>query len=59
MMKDDDGKTLTNHTVGDVFCFVIANGVHSVKTGSLNNIAATVLKLMNLNIPQEMDEALI
>ncbi|MFA6789844.1 MAG: 2,3-bisphosphoglycerate-independent phosphoglycerate mutase [Arcobacteraceae bacterium] len=59
MMKDDNGETLTNHTVGDVFCFVIANGVQSVKTGSLNNIAATVLKLMNLNIPQEMDEALI
>ena len=59
MMKDDNGETLTNHTVGDVFCFVIANGVQSVKTGSLNNIAATVLKLMNLTIPQEMDEALI
>jgi 2,3-bisphosphoglycerate-independent phosphoglycerate mutase len=59
MMKDDNGETLTNHTVGDVFCFVIANGVQRVKTGSLNNIAATVLKLMNLTIPQEMDEALI
>jgi 2,3-bisphosphoglycerate-independent phosphoglycerate mutase len=59
MMKDDNGETLTNHTVGDVFCFVIANGVQSVKTGSLNNIAPTVLKLMNLTIPQEMDEALI
>jgi 2,3-bisphosphoglycerate-independent phosphoglycerate mutase len=59
MMKDANGDTLTNHTVGDVFCFVIANGVQSVKAGSLNNIAATVLKLMNLNIPQEMDEALI
>lgn len=59
MMKDDNGDTLTNHTVGDVFCFVIANGVQSIKQGSLNNIAATVLKLMNLNIPQEMDESLI
>ncbi len=59
MMRDDNGETLTNHTVGDVFCFVLANGVQQVKTGSLNNIAATVLKLMNLNIPQEMDEALI
>ena len=59
MMKDDKEETLTNHTVGDVFCFVIANGVHRVKTGSLNNIAATVLTLMNLKIPQEMDEALI
>ncbi|MFA7084847.1 MAG: 2,3-bisphosphoglycerate-independent phosphoglycerate mutase [Arcobacteraceae bacterium] len=59
MMKDENQETLTNHTVGDVFCFVIANGVQRVKTGSLNNIASTVLKLMNVDIPQEMDEALI
>ena len=59
MMKDEDGNTLTNHTVGDVYCFIIAEDVKVVKTGSLNNIAPTVLKLMNLNIPTEMDEPLI
>ncbi len=59
MMKDENGKTLTNHTVGDVFCFVIANDIKEVKTGGLNNIAPTVLKLMNLDIPNEMDEPLI
>ncbi|CAM3570733.1 2,3-bisphosphoglycerate-independent phosphoglycerate mutase [Arcobacter aquimarinus] len=59
MMKDEDGNILTNHTVGDVYCFVYANSVTEVKTGSLNNIAPTVLKLMNLEIPQEMDEPLI
>lgn len=59
MMKDEDGNTLTNHTVGDVYCFVIANNVNEVRTGSLNNIAPTVLKLMNLEIPTEMDEPLI
>jgi 2,3-bisphosphoglycerate-independent phosphoglycerate mutase len=59
MMKDDDGNILTNHTVGDVYCFVYAEGINEVKTGSLNNIAPTVLKLMNLEIPQEMDEPLI
>ena len=59
MMRDEDGNILTNHTVGDVFCFVIAENVKSVKTGSLNNIAPTVLKLMNLQIPKEMDEPLI
>jgi 2,3-bisphosphoglycerate-independent phosphoglycerate mutase len=59
MMKDDNGKTLTNHTVGDVYCFVIADGVTEVTEGALNNIAPTVLKLMNINIPKEMDEALI
>lgn len=59
MMKDEKGNTLTNHTVGDVYCFVVANNIKEVKTGSLNNIAPTVLKLMNINIPDEMDEALI
>ena len=59
MMKDENGNTLTNHTVGDVYCFVIAPNVKEVKTGSLNNIAPTVLKLMGLDIPKEMDEPLI
>ena len=34
-------------------------GVEKVNTGGLNNIAPTVLKLMNLEIPQEMDKSLI
>ena len=59
MMKDENGNTLTNHTVGDVYCFVIAPNITKVKEGSLNNIAPTVLKLMGLNIPKEMDEPLI
>ena len=59
MMKDENGNTLTNHTVGDVYCFVIAQNVTKVKEGSLNNIAPTVLKLMQLPIPKEMDEPLI
>jgi len=59
MMKDNEGNTLTNHTVGDVYCFVIADNVKEVKTGSLNNIAPTVLKLMNIDIPSVMDEPLV
>jgi len=59
MMKDKDGNTLTNHTVGDVYCFVIDSEVKSVKDGSLNNIAPTILKLMQLDIPSMMDKPLI
>ncbi len=58
-MKDENGNTLTNHTVGKVWCFVMADGVSKVETGGLNNIAPTVLKLMDLEIPQEMDHSLI
>jgi 2,3-bisphosphoglycerate-independent phosphoglycerate mutase len=59
MMKDENGKALTNHTVGDVYCFVISNNVENVKDGSLKNIAPTILKLMNIEIPKEMAEPLI
>jgi len=58
-MKDDEGNTLTNHTVGKVWCFVMADGVTKVDTGGLNNIAPTILKLMDIEIPSEMDHALI
>jgi len=58
-MKDENGETLTNHTVGKVWCFVIAQGVSRVQTGALNNIAPTVLKLMDITIPKEMDSSLV
>lgn len=58
-MKDENGKVLTNHTVGDVYCFVLSKKVSEVKEGALNNIAPTILKLMNIEIPSEMDEPLV
>ncbi len=59
-MKDANGHVLTNHTVGEVWCFVLAEGVTEVKEGcGLNNVAPTVLKLMGLDIPEEMDTTLI
>ncbi len=59
-MCDGEGHVLTNHTVGEVWCFVLAEGVSRVKEGGgLNNVAPTVLKLMGLEIPEEMDEPLI
>lgn len=58
-MLDERGAQLTNHTTFDVYCFVSDERVHEVKQGGLSNIAPTVLKLMGLEIPQEMDEPLI
>ena len=58
-MKDEHGNVLTNHTVGKVWCFVEADGVNKVEAGGLNNIAPTVLKLMDIEIPQEMDHSLV
>jgi len=59
-MRDGEGNILTNHTVGDVWLWVKAEGVEQVKEGGgLNNVAPTVLKLMGLKIPKEMDAPLI
>jgi len=58
-MRDDDGNKLTNHTIGDVYCFIIAPNISNIKDGGLNNIAPTVLKLMNIDIPSQMDKPLI
>ncbi len=57
-MRDTDGNILTNHTTYDVFGFVIDDRVQSINNGTLSNIAPTVLKLMGLDIPKEMDQAL-
>ncbi len=58
-MCDEEKNTLTNHTVGDVWCFVMADGVAKVKDGGLDNIAPTVLELMGLDKPKEMSKSLI
>ncbi|MDR2639362.1 MAG: 2,3-bisphosphoglycerate-independent phosphoglycerate mutase [Helicobacteraceae bacterium] len=57
-MRDATGAVLTNHTVGDIHCFVKAKGVEAIRNGGLSNVAPTILKIMGLNIPSEMDEPL-
>lgn len=58
-MFDDVGARLTNHTTFEVYGFVMDKRVKSVQKGGLNNIAPTVLKLMGLPIPSEMDQPLV
>lgn len=57
-MRSDDGGLLTNHTTFDVFCFVLADGVKTIKYGGLSNVAPTILKIMGIEIPKVMDEPL-
>jgi bisphosphoglycerate-independent phosphoglycerate mutase (AlkP superfamily) len=55
-----EGNILTNHTVGEVYCFVRDKNFKNLKKrGGLSNIAPTVLQIMGLDIPKEMDEGLI
>ncbi len=58
-LKDKDEKVLTNHTTYDVFCILKADGFTCIKDGGLSNIAPTILKLMGLVVPEEMNEALV
>lgn len=58
-MRDVAGNVLTNHTVGKVWAFVMAPGVDKVHPGGLNNIAPTVLELMGIDKPDEMDDSLL
>ena len=57
-MKDSSGELLTNHTTFDVFNYIIADGVTQIEYGGLSNVAPTILKLMNLEIPKIMDKPL-
>ncbi|GHS86551.1 2,3-bisphosphoglycerate-independent phosphoglycerate mutase [Campylobacterota bacterium] len=57
-MRDSMGNILTNHTVGDAWCFVKAVGVEKIDGGGLSNVAPTILKMMGLPIPKEMDKPL-
>ncbi|TQR54017.1 2,3-bisphosphoglycerate-independent phosphoglycerate mutase [Campylobacter troglodytis] len=58
-MKDEEGNILTNHTTFDVFAFVKANGIDKLKDGlGLSNLAASVLKIMGIKKPEQMNEAL-
>ncbi|MFC3847285.1 2,3-bisphosphoglycerate-independent phosphoglycerate mutase [Helicobacter baculiformis] len=57
-MRDENEAMLTNHTTHEVYCFVLGQGVTHLKGGGLNNVAASVLKLLGLQIPESMDAPL-
>ncbi len=59
-MVDSEGNILTNHTVGDVWAFVVDDEVKElIPHGGLDNIAPTVLELMGLETPEPMSKSLI
>lgn len=58
-MKNKDGKILTNHTTYDVGCWLYNYKKDVVmKNGTLANIAASVLKIMDIKKADEMEDAL-
>lgn len=57
-MKDENGNLLTNHTAGYVWCFVLDRDVANVASGGLDNIAPSILKLLDIDIPDSMSKPL-
>jgi 2,3-bisphosphoglycerate-independent phosphoglycerate mutase len=53
-MVNDDGSPNTAHTTNLVPCIVIDKDVKQVKDGKLGDIAPTVLKILGVDIPEEM-----
>jgi 2,3-bisphosphoglycerate-independent phosphoglycerate mutase len=57
---NEDGSPNTAHSLNMVPCLLYHEGAGKLKEGGrLSNIAPTILKLMGMNIPEMMDEALI
>jgi len=58
-MKNANGDVLTNHTTKEVFAFCISDTFKSIEDGSLSNIAPSILLMMDLDIPSEMDNPIV
>lgn len=54
-MINADGSPNTAHTTNPVPCFLLNTDYKEVKNGKLADIAPTVLKIMDVDIPEEMD----
>ncbi len=57
-MLDEHGQILTTHTTNPVY-FIVCDEHYNVKNGSLSNIAPSILSILNLPIPKEMDKNII
>ena len=53
LMKDEDGNIITTHTT-NLVPFIICDENIKLKNGKLADIAPTMLKIMDLDIPKEM-----
>ncbi|MBN8703690.1 MAG: 2,3-bisphosphoglycerate-independent phosphoglycerate mutase [Bacteroidetes bacterium] len=54
-MVNDDGSPNTAHTTNPVPCILIDKDYKSISNGRLADIAPTILKLMNITPPKQMD----
>jgi len=55
-MKNEDGSPNTAHTTNPVPVIVVDNDIKSVKDGILGNVSPTILDMMGIEKPKEMDQ---
>jgi 2,3-bisphosphoglycerate-independent phosphoglycerate mutase len=53
---NSDGTPNTAHSMNPVPCFLIDKNIKAIQDGKLSNIAPTLLSIMGLNIPDEMNK---
>ena len=51
---NEDGSSNTAHSLNPVPCILIDNDYTEVKNGKLADIAPTLLKIMDVQIPEDM-----
>ena len=54
LMMNEDGSPHTAHTTNKVPCFLINSNYQSIRKGSLCDIAPSILKIMGIDIPDDM-----
>ena len=54
-MINKDGTPNTAHTINPVPCFLLNTDFNKIKNGKLADIAPTILKVMGLEIPPDMN----
>tara|TARA_B100000902_G_scaffold384166_1_gene423973 strand:- start:1574 stop:2227 length:654 start_codon:yes stop_codon:yes gene_type:complete len=54
-MTNHDGTPNTAHTINKVPCFILNTQYSSISTGKLCDVAPTILKIMEIEQPTEMD----
>ena len=54
-MINEDGTPNTAHTTNPVPCFLVNTDFTEIKNGKLADVAPTILKLLDVSIPKEMD----
>ncbi|HEA29196.1 MAG TPA: 2,3-bisphosphoglycerate-independent phosphoglycerate mutase, partial [Leeuwenhoekiella sp.] len=54
-MKNADGSPNTSHTTNPVPLILVDKDIKEIKDGILGDIAPTILKMMNIEKPAEMD----